>query len=121
MRTAIVLLLALAACDSKKDAPPGTKAEAPAKAEAAAQPAVDPQLHDDFDKVCNARVRSGADASDPEASVKVAMYIQKEVKSAKVIELLQNMAAIPPAEKGTRLRAAAKAAGVDPCPLADEP
>jgi hypothetical protein len=131
----IALLLPLACSgDAKKsDDKPDPKADAktdakadpaePAeKAEAAPAAKVDPALHGAYDNLCNAAERSGAteDMDPSERAVKIADWIKTEVKAKEVLDLMGALATMSPERRGPALRDAAKAAGVDPCPLADE-
>lgn len=117
----------------------GTKAEAPAKTEAAAKTddAAKPDaatnaaaaakaeadaaaLRDAYYKVCNAEQLSGAADTDPAMkSMHIARWLEREVKAQPVIDLLTSIAVLDAAQRGPRMRAAAKAAGVEPCPIAD--
>lgn len=98
------------------------KGDAADKAGKADAKAVDPSLHDGYYKLCNAAELSGVATHDNGAqAMELAQWIQREVTSQPVLDLLSALAGMHPSEKGPRLRAAAKAAGVEPCPLADAP
>lgn len=94
------------------------KQDATTKADSAA----DAALREGYHKLCNAAELSGVAQSDNASkAIELAKWIEREVKSQPVLDLLNDLAVMNPSEKGPRLRAAAKAAGVEPCPLADAP
>jgi hypothetical protein len=126
----LVVALLLASCDAPtpadEKAGPVAKAETPAEVAPTPapepEPEVDTALHEDYDKLCNAAQRSGAaDLADPnEKIVKLADWIKAEIHHPEVVELFGSLATRVPNERGSALRDAAKKAGVDPCPMADE-
>jgi hypothetical protein len=76
----------------------------------------------DLESVCHAAERSGVSATDDSFSraVKIADWLSANVHSEEAKELFSALAAMPPQEKGARLRREAAAHGVSPCPFADE-
>lgn len=121
-------------CPSNESPPQGAEKKADQKSAAKAAPEqppapkepeppkVDPELHDAYDEICNAAERSGANAeTDPnERIVKTAEWIKAEVKNQEAIDLMGSLATMDPSRRSDALRDAAKKAGVDPCPMADE-
>lgn len=132
---ALSVLPALLLACSEPAAPPDKSGDADEQAQPAqpaapeepadapgAEPKVDPDLHDAYDKICNAAERSGGNAeTDPsERAVKVAGWIKAEVTNKEALDLMGSLATMDPGRRADALRDAAKRAGVDPCPMADE-
>lgn len=76
----------------------------------------------DFDNICNAPEKSGANA-EPNPSLKaakIAKWLPDNIKTEKAKDFMKNLASAPPSSKGQRLKDAAKAAGYQgACPLAE--
>lgn len=108
--------------DEKAPAEPQKTPTPSAEAPDDAAPAEDPALKDAYENLCNAAERSGAteDMDPSERAVKIANWIKAEVESKEVLDLMGTLATMSPESRGPALRDAAKKAGVDPCPLADE-
>jgi hypothetical protein len=89
---------------------------------AAADPSAPAAIKTDYDNVCNALERSGADKADKgERAQRIASYLTRTVKTPEVKAFLGKLPTRPPAEAGPALKKAAAAAGyTGKCPLADE-
>jgi hypothetical protein len=75
----------------------------------------------DFDDICNAEQRAGVGSeTDPaQKAVKIAMWLQKRLRTSEAKKFLGAMASVDPAQKGNLLRTEAAKHGVSPCPIAD--
>lgn len=77
----------------------------------------------DFDLICNAVKRSGAEKETDTSTRarKVAEYMLKNIKTEQAMGQMQEMASLKPEYKADALREAAKKAGyTGVCPFADE-
>lgn len=76
----------------------------------------------DYELVCNAVERSGADKTpDPsQKAQKIALYLAQHLKTQEVKLFMASLAARPPQDKGPALKKAAADAGyTGPCPFAE--
>ncbi len=76
----------------------------------------------DYELVCNAVERSGADSEkDPsQKATKIAMFLLKNIKTQEVKAFMASLGARLPADKGPALKKAAADAGyTGKCPFAD--
>ncbi len=79
------------------------------------------EVKEDYDLVCNAVARSGADkVKDPgERAQRVAAFLQRSIKSQEVRDFMASLAGMLPEQKGPALeKAAARAGYKGKCPLA---
>jgi hypothetical protein len=77
----------------------------------------------DFDNLCNARERSGADKekNPSERAEKMAEYLKKTLKTEEVKKLFASLADMNPADAGPKVKAeAAKAGYTGACPIVDK-
>ena len=83
--------------------------------------ACDGDVKGDFDNICNAAERSGAmsEADTTARAVKIAQWLQPQVKTEKARKFMAELAMLDPKKKGQALRGEAKKHGVSPCPIAD--
>jgi hypothetical protein len=133
----VLALVASSACDKATPADPAKAAptKADAKTSAGAEPAktaakddapkpspATDDLRADFDDICNAKERSGANAEPDESQRAMAMakWLTGKLRTNEARELMASLATEDPAARPGRLRDAAKRAGVEPCPFADE-
>ena len=134
-------LVASSACDKATPADPAkaapTKAEVKSDTKTSAKsdpaktaakddapkpsPATD-DVRADFDDICNAKERSGASAEPDESqrATVMAKWLTGKLRTAEARDLMGSLASEDPASRPGRLRDAAKRAGVEPCPFADE-
>jgi hypothetical protein len=137
----VLALVATSACDKATPVDPAkaapTKAEVKSDAKASAgadtaktaakddapkpSPASD-DVRADFDDICNAKERSGASAEpdDSQRAMVMAKWLTGKLRTNEAKDLMASLATEDPAARPGRLRDAAKRAGVEPCPFADE-
>lgn len=138
-------LVASSACDKAtpadpaKAAPTKTEVKSDAKSDAKTSAGADPaktaakddapkpspatdDVRADFDDICNAKERSGANAEPDESqrAMVMAKWLTGKLRTAEAKDLMASLATEDPAARPGRLRDAAKRAGVEPCPFADE-
>lgn len=76
----------------------------------------------DFDNICNAPEKSGANAEKmpAEKATLIAKWLPQNIKTARAKDFMASLANAPPMGKGQQLKDAAKAAGyTGPCPMAE--
>jgi hypothetical protein len=80
-------------------------------------------LKKDYDNLCNAPERSGANkAKDKQERIQILVrYLQTNIKTDEVKKLLQNLASVRPEDRAAIIKGDAKKAGyTGACPMADE-
>lgn len=77
--------------------------------------------HDDLDALCNAPERSQAASYPPDQrAIVVAKWADGHIHTKQGRDLASSLGTGSPQDKANRLREAAKAEGVSPCPFADD-